>query len=73
MLTNGSGIKTSLRDTTLALLQERSVKLTFVKISEEIKVSETWLRMFSQDRIPNPGVNTIQTLYEYLSKKQLSL
>lgn len=73
MPTNGSGIKTSLRDKTLTLLQERSVKLKITKIYEDTGLSKTWLFKFYQGKTPNPGVNNIQTLYEYLSKKQLDV
>lgn len=70
LTTNGSKI-TTFRDKTLDLLQNRSVKLPFKKISEDTGIGKRWLEMFAKNEIPNPSVNTIQTLYEYLSKKQL--
>jgi hypothetical protein len=70
---NGLGIKTSLRDKTLEMLQNRSVKLTFTQISKETGLNETWIGAFHQNRVPNPGVNFVQTLYEYLSKRQLDI
>ena len=73
MLSTNYRISTSLRDKTLDLIQNRSVKLTFLVMSAETGIGERWMRMFSKDQIPNPGVNTIQTLYEYLSKKKLEV
>lgn len=70
LATNPSKI-TTFRDKTLDLLQNRSVKLPFKKIAQDTGIGKRWLEMFAKDEIPNPGVNTIQTLYEYLSKKRL--
>ncbi len=65
--------KTSLRDRTLELLLNRNVQLTFKKIEEDTKLDEGWLSMFSRNKIPDPSVNSIQTLYEYLANTELKL
>ena len=61
-------IKTTLRDKTLELLQNRSVKLPLRKIAKDTGLTEGWLSMFGRDQIPEPSVNSVQTLYEYLAK-----
>ncbi len=66
-------MKTSLRDRTLELLINRSIILTFKKISEDTQISEEWLSSFARNKISNPGVNTIQTLYEYLNKQEIQV
>lgn len=37
------------------------------EIAKAIGTSTAWVRMFANDEIKDPGVNTIQKLYEYLS------
>lgn len=64
-------LTSTLCDRTLDLLKNRSVKLTYQKIENDTAIPAGWLRMFARNKIPNPGVCQIQTLYEYLSKKQL--
>lgn len=64
--------KTGWRDYTYALLQNRNVQITFKKISEDTGIPEEWLSSFSRNRMVNPGVNTIQTLCEYLSNKEIN-
>lgn len=63
----------SLYNQTLILLQNRSNKLTLEKIAEDTGLKESWLSMFNQNRIPEPSVNKIQTLYEYLTKTILKV
>jgi hypothetical protein len=60
-------ITTKLRDATLELLTNRSVKLTLARINADTGLPETWLSMFGQGRIDDPSVNKVETLYEYLS------
>lgn len=66
-----TNLNSSLCTHTLLMLQNRSVKLTYRKIAEDTKIAEGWLSMFGQGKILNPGIRQVQTLYEYLSKKQL--
>jgi len=54
------------RDKALELLQNRSVKLTLRKISQDTGLPEGWLSMFNRGKIDNPSYNYLQTLYEYL-------
>lgn len=60
---------TSLLDRTLSLLEEKSPELTLVKIAEDTELDYSWLCKFSQGRIPNPGVNGVQTLHDYLDRQ----
>jgi len=64
-------MRTELRDKTLELLQNRNVTLTLLDISVATKISLHWIHKFSTNKIADPSVNRIQTLYEYLSKKEL--
>ena len=66
-----TNLDSSLCAHTLSMLQNRSVKLTYRKIAEDTKIAEGWLSMFGKGKISNPGIRQVQTLYEYLSKKQL--
>lgn len=66
-------IKTRLRDKTVSLLQNRSVKLTYKKISADTTIPVGWIKMLAADLIAGPDVNRIETLYEYLTKKELEL
>ena len=43
------------------------------EISNATGINFYWLAKFYQGAIGNPGVNTIQTLYEYLSNKKLKV
>lgn len=62
-------IKTSLRDNTLKMLKNRPASLTFTQISRDTGISVGWLKAFSCGQVDNPGVNTVETLGQYLSTK----
>lgn len=62
-------INTSLRDTTISLLQNRPVWLTLKLISNETAIPEGWLKALSRLKIKGPDVNRIETLHNYLAKK----
>jgi hypothetical protein len=63
----------SLALTTRRMLVERPRKLTLRMIADEIGITERWLLNFASGKTPNPGVNTVQALYEYLAGKELAL
>lgn len=63
-------LPTALMLTTQKLLNESDVSLA--KISVDTEIPFHWLSNFHRD-IGNPGVNRIETLYAYLSGKQLEL
>lgn len=62
-------LTTDFRDKTIELLNNRPVWLTIKIISEETTIPEGWLKMFSQLKISDPGVNRVETLNKYLIKK----
>lgn len=66
-------IKTTLRDRTLSLLQDRPARVSLKLISEETGLPESWLSMFGQGNIDDPSVNRIETLYEYLSGQAITI
>jgi predicted transcriptional regulator len=37
-------------------------------MAEECGVSVAWISRFAAGKIPNPGVNTVQCLHDYLVK-----
>lgn len=62
-----------LRDATLRLLHNRRHSVTLKHISEQTGLSERFLSNFSRGVSPNPGVNSVECLYEYLSGKALDV
>src|SRR5579859_4490417 len=54
---------TSLRDKTTYLLNSQREK-TIKEISKDTGISMAWLALFSRGKSINPGVNTVQKLYE---------
>ena len=68
----GENEVTSLRDKTIYLLNSQKDK-NLKQISTELAVSYEWLCLFSRGKSINPGVNTVQKLYEYLTKSKLAV
>lgn len=62
-------LKTSWRDETRAILNNRPAWLTLVKISEESHLPYAWLASFNQGDCDEPGVNRVQTLSAYLTER----
>jgi len=62
----------TLVETTHELLVNRPRPVTFRSISESIDVSISWLESFSASRVVEPGCNSIQKLYEFLSGQKLN-
>lgn len=63
---------TSFRDKTIYFLniqRDKSLK----EIAKELNLNYEWLCLFSRGKSINPGVNTIQKLYEYLTKTKLAV
>lgn len=60
-----------LKQKTFELLHNRNRKLTLDEISNQTKISKDWLKDFSADKITNPGVCIVETLYTFLSDKPL--
>ena len=55
------------------LVNHRETTVTLREIAKEAKVSESWLKMFAQGKIASPAANKVIALYEYFTKKPLSL
>lgn len=64
-------IDTSLRDCVLKLLKQTDKTLR--EIQKDTGLKEDWLTKLNQGLIDDPSVNKIQTLYNYLSGKELKL
>lgn len=62
---------TSLRDKTIYLLVTHDKSLA--QIAKENNINYNWLCSFSRGKSINPGVNTIQKLYEYLTNTKLAV
>jgi len=63
--------KTSLRDETRRLVKERPRSLSLRTIAADTGLNIRWLEQFRDGGSPNPGVCFVQTLYEYLTQRQL--
>jgi hypothetical protein len=63
---------TSLRDKTIYLLNSQREK-TLKQIGKETDINIAWLSLFSRGKSLNPGVNTVQKLYEHLTKSKLNV
>lgn len=64
--------ETSLRDKTIYLLNSQREK-SLRQIAKELEVNYEWICLFSRGKSINPGVNTVQKLYEYLTKSRLAV
>lgn len=56
---------------TLELINDRKRVQTFERISKDTGLTESWLSMFSRGKIEKPSVQSVETLYEYLTGTQL--
>ena len=65
----------SLHATTLRLLDARiaSKQITLLDLHKETGLSFYWLRKFKSREVPDPSVNRVQRLYEYLVSHPLEL
>lgn len=54
---------------TKELLENRPRGMTLDIIADEAGVKRDWLRSFSAGRIRNPGVETVQTLHDFLASR----
>ncbi len=61
----------SLYDTTRHLIKKDKRPLRM--IGQATGIPYYWLKKFSAGEIPNPAVNRVQYLYEFLTQCQLSL
>lgn len=62
-------IETAWRDKTKDLFINRPAWLTIEVMSNDLNISPQWLRAFGRGAIENPGVNTVEKLNLYLTKK----
>jgi len=65
-------MKNSLRDRTRRLLIYRSRSVTYEDIVAATGLKKSWLEKFAQDQIPDPGVEKIETLFNFFSGKKLA-
>ena len=62
----------TLKDVTIELLRNRPKPITLAIVSKSTNLSISFLSSLLSENPPqNPGVNHIQTLYEYLNEKPL--
>jgi predicted transcriptional regulator len=59
---------TTFRDITRQMLKNRPLSVSTAEIAKEINVSPAWVNAFAKGKIPNPGVNTVETLNAFLKK-----
>lgn len=64
-------IKTTFKDKTIEVLQNRPAKLKLKQIAIDTGIPLGWIKMMSAGRIDDPSVCRTQTLYEYLTGKKL--
>lgn len=64
-------MKTSLQETTFALL--RQSPLPIKKIAEGTGLTEPWIHKFKSSKETDAGSNRVQTLYTFLSGRELKL
>lgn len=57
----------TLLEKTRRLLDEAPRHVEYQTMAESIGVSKSWLSMFKDGKIANPGIVTIQNLHDYLS------
>jgi predicted transcriptional regulator len=58
---------TSLVERTRSLLRGAPRELTYTAMAKATGVSVAWISRFADDKIPNPGVNQVQAIFDYLS------
>lgn len=61
----------SLQAKTNKLLKESKIPID--KITEETRLTFYWLSRFRRNEFPNPSVNKVQKLYEYLTGEKLPI
>lgn len=59
----------TLLERTRRLVLDAPRSITFTIMAHEIGVSVAWVSRFAADKIPNPGINHVQALYDFLSNK----
>lgn len=59
----------SLRDHAMSLYTNRPAYIKVNEISEAIKRTPEWLRLFSKGRIANPGIASIENLIAYINSR----
>lgn len=57
---------------TKTLLRNRPKNLTLALIAEETELGEAWLETILYKKNFDPGVNKVETLYNYLANKPFS-
>lgn len=62
-----------LRDKVLDMLANRPRNVTLKDIAKGADVPEPWLKTFAAGRIPDPSVNRVEVLYNYLNGKPLNV
>lgn len=50
-----------------------ATEILYLDIYKETHIPPPWLSQFAHDRIPDPGVNKIETLYTFLTGQPLEL
>lgn len=66
----------TLHERTLQLLEQNQVngeRHTMLQIYDATGVKPDWIRKFRTGRMPNPSVNRVQALYEFLAGRTLAV
>lgn len=64
---------TKLREKTLYLLRNRPSTINLKDVAEGSGLTESWIKSFHLGNLKHPSVVHIETLYEFLTKKQLKV
>lgn len=58
---------------TLELLHNRPRTMTYEYIAEQTGLTFWWIQYFAKQKDKDPGVNKVETLYVFLSGRELDL
>ena len=47
-------------------------KSQWPQIAKDMNIAYSWLSMFTRDKIPNPGYETIEALHDYLLDREFN-
>lgn len=64
---------TSFRDTVIAMYNARPAYIKAKEVAAAIGKTPAWLSLFSNGKIPNPGIVTVETLHKYLKDHNASV
>ena len=58
-------------DETIALINNRSVKVQLTHIAKDTKIPVAWISLFAKGGMSDPSANRVLKLYEYMTGNSL--